>query len=108
MAGGSRPNRPPTARAACPAGTTGAAGGAAAGGGGGVTPPPGDVRFAAGGGMIGVGLPGGGTLGIGAGGMGASSPGNRLRTWADAAPGQADAKTQRHAATRQARTPKLP
>src|SRR5262245_37628065 len=99
MAGGSRPNRALTASATCPAGTMGAAGvetgGAAAGGGGGVTPPPGDVRFAAGGGMIGVGLPGGGTLGIGAGGMGASSPGNRLRTWADAAPGQADAKTQR-------------
>src|SRR5215510_13863956 len=103
MAGGSRPNRALTASATCPAGIMGAAGvetgGAAAGGGGGVTPPPGDVRLApGGGGVMRVGLPGAGTLGIGAGGMGAGSFGNKLRTWAEAAPDQTDARTQRHAA----------
>src|SRR5947209_9408496 len=114
MAGGSRPNRALTASAICPGGTMGAVGvvtgGAAATGGGGATPPPGDTKLAPGDGVIGVGAagPGAGTLGMGAGGIGACSPRNRLGICAETAVGHAKAKAQRHAATRHARTPKLP
>src|SRR5215472_7361130 len=115
MAGGSRPKRAPTASATWPAGTIGVVGAAAAGGvtggaaaagGGGETPPPGDVRLAPG--EIEVGLPGVGTLGIGLGGTGASSPGRRLRDWADAPTGQASANTHANATHRRPAGPRSP
>src|SRR5882672_7197432 len=116
MAGGSRPNRAPTASATCPAGTIGVVGaavagavtgGAAAAGGGGATPPPGEVKLAPGeAGAIGVGLAGAGTLGMRAGGTGACSPGRRPRDCAGNSPGHASASMhataapRRHARTR--------
>src|SRR4051812_29485820 len=91
------------------AGAGGVTGGAAAAGGGGATPPRGEVRLAPGDeGAIGAGLAGAGMFGISAGGIGAVSPGIRLRSVCAEPPPAAKAKMKHAAATRAARSPKLP